>query len=97
MTDQKPAPKQQLVSSKSNASQIQAWTPNDRASVAHALGKIFDVQKQFGKTPAQLKTIIEGFLLGATQRRVLFGLWANICCSVPICQRLTIFARSSIR
>jgi hypothetical protein len=30
-------------------------------NVAKALGKIFEIQKQYGKTVAQLPTIIEGF------------------------------------
>jgi hypothetical protein len=59
--DQRAESKQQLISSKTILPQPKAWNSNDRANVAAALGKVFDLQKQFGKTTSQLKTIIEGF------------------------------------
>ena len=71
--------------------QSKGWTPNDRISVARALGKVFDVQKQFGKTPAQLQTIIEGFCW-ALQRYPAgksYGRLVSIFCSVLICQHHT--------
>lgn len=61
MAEQKQVPTQSLSLPKSNSQQPQAWEPNECISLAQALGKVFDVQKQFGKTPGQLKTIIEGF------------------------------------
>jgi hypothetical protein len=61
MSDQKPAPTSLPTLSKESGLARKSWTPVDRINVAAALGKVFDIQKQFGKTPAQLKTIIEGF------------------------------------
>ena len=59
--DQKQALTQSHSLSQSREQHPQIWTSNERISVAQALSKVFDVQKQFGKTPAQLKTIIEAF------------------------------------
>jgi hypothetical protein len=61
MGEEKQAAKSLPTLSTGSALQCKGWTPNDRITVATALGKVFDVQKQFGKTPGQLHTIIEGF------------------------------------
>jgi hypothetical protein len=61
MAEQKQAQTSLPTLSKENGLQRKFWTPDDRINVAAALGKVFDIQKQFGKTPTQLKTIIEGF------------------------------------
>src|SRR3984957_10747084 len=37
------------------------WTDGEKIKLAGAIGQVFDLQKQFGKTPGQLKNIIDGF------------------------------------
>ena len=59
--DQRAEQKQQLITSKTNLPQSKVWNSNDKANIAAALGKVFDLQKQYGKTASQLHTIIEGF------------------------------------
>jgi hypothetical protein len=37
------------------------WTPDDKRGLAETIGRVFDLQKQFGKTTAQLENIVAGF------------------------------------
>lgn len=53
------ARKQSNVSSTSSTI---PWRPEDKKSLAIIIGRVFDLQKQFGKQTAQLETIVEGFL-----------------------------------
>ena len=52
------------------------WKPDDKKTLAVVIGRIFDLQKQFGKTTGQIENIIEGFCW-AMQRypveRVIWG------------------------
>jgi hypothetical protein len=51
-------------SRKSSKGGIQAqspWTLDDKKSLAVVIGRVFDLQKQFGKTTGQLENIVEGF------------------------------------
>lgn len=38
------------------------WKPEDKASLALAIGRTFDLQKNYGKTTGQLENIVAGFL-----------------------------------
>lgn len=38
------------------------WQPAEKASIARVIGRVFDLQKQYGKTTSQLETIVDGFL-----------------------------------
>lgn len=38
------------------------WKPEEKKSLAIIIGRVFDLQKQFGKQTTQLETIVEGFL-----------------------------------
>lgn len=37
------------------------WTPSEKASLAIVIGRVFDLQKQYGKTTDQLENIVAGF------------------------------------
>jgi hypothetical protein len=52
---------QKPLTNTSKGSAPAPWTPDDKASLATEIGRVFDVQKQFGKTTAQLANVIEGF------------------------------------
>lgn len=54
------APKQSSSSLKSGTPE--PWKPEEKKTLALALGKVFDLQKQFGKTTGQLENIVEGFI-----------------------------------
>lgn len=42
-------------------SEVKAWEPSEKASLAEVIGRVFDLQKQFGKTTGQLENIVAGF------------------------------------
>lgn len=42
-------------------SEISAWKPSDKAALAIVIGRVFDLQKQYGKTAAQLETMVDGY------------------------------------
>lgn len=49
---------------KSHVNTVQAktkWTSDEKAQLAVVLGHVFEVQKQYGKSPASIKTLVEGF------------------------------------
>lgn len=37
------------------------WSSENKAELAVMIGQVFDLQKQYGKTPDQLTTIVRGF------------------------------------
>lgn len=64
------------------------WKPIDKASFASAISRVFDLQKQFGKTTAQLENIVEGFawvLKDYPVEKVIWGLgqYMKINCDIP--------------
>lgn len=53
------------------------WSPEDKKSFAKIIGRIFDLQKQFGKNTAQLENVVEGFLWALNAypiNKVIYGL-----------------------
>lgn len=48
--------------SKVTASTPATLSDNEKQKFAAMLSKVFDLQKQFGKTPSQLNNIVDGFL-----------------------------------
>jgi len=38
-----------------------SWTPEEQSSLAVVLGRVFDLQKQYGKTSEQVNNIVAGF------------------------------------
>lgn len=44
------------------SSAVVVWHDTDKASLAILIGRVFDLQKQYGKTTAQLENIIAGFI-----------------------------------
>lgn len=61
MKSQEQDQKQLTTTSKSSLPQQISWNPQDKAQLASVIGKVFDLQKQFGKTTTQLENIIDGF------------------------------------
>lgn len=41
--------------------EVKSWEPNEKASLAEVIGRVFDLQKQFGKNTGQLENIVAGF------------------------------------
>ena len=74
--DRRVVSKQLPATSKNNALVTDGWKPSERAMVAAALGKVFDIQKAFGKTAGQLHTIIEAFCWGLRKYRADRVVWA---------------------
>lgn len=75
--ERKPEPKKAIASQKNTVLKSTPWTPSDKANLAEALGKVFDLQKQFGKTHAQLGSMVEGYawvLADYPMERVIWGL-----------------------
>lgn len=48
-------------SSKNGIQTQELWTPEKKKTLAVVIGRVFDLQKQFGKTTGQLENIVEGF------------------------------------
>lgn len=68
-------------SSLQKASEKRIWTSTEKTSLALAIGRVFDLQKQYGKTAEQLKTVIEGFcwaLQGSDPEKVIAALQVYI-------------------
>jgi hypothetical protein len=40
---------------------VRPWEANEKAKLTEVLGRVFDLQKQYGKTPAQLENLVAGF------------------------------------
>jgi hypothetical protein len=40
---------------------VKPWAAEEKASLAVVIGRVFDLQKQFGKTTGQLENIVAGF------------------------------------
>src|SRR6185437_6515150 len=74
--DRRVVSKQLPATSKNSALVTDGWKPSERAMVAAALGKVFDIQKAFGKTAGQLHTIIEAFCWGLRKYRADRVVWA---------------------
>lgn len=48
--------------SKSESSKIiEKWTNQDKAKLALVMGRVCSLQRQYGKTPGDLETLVEGF------------------------------------
>lgn len=50
------------IASQKKSVEVKIWAQDDAASLAVVIGRVFDLQKQYGKTPAQLESIVAGFL-----------------------------------
>lgn len=62
MENRNQVPKQSKELSKVGTQNLIQWSSDDRKTLAVVIGRVFDLQKQFGKTTSQLENIIEGFI-----------------------------------
>jgi hypothetical protein len=43
------------------SSEVKPWVAEEKASLAVVIGRVFDLQKQFGKSTGQIENIVAGF------------------------------------
>lgn len=61
MPDQEPMKDIALQKNIARRQERKIWNPQEKASLAVTIGRVFDLQKQYGKTTSQLENLVEGF------------------------------------
>lgn len=67
---------QALAKQPASQKNISIWKPQDKANIAMVIGRVFDLQKAYGKTAGQMETMIDGFcwaLKDYDPERVIWG------------------------
>lgn len=57
-----PKPSKELSIKSTPSHNAITWSQDDRKKLAVVIGRVFDLQKQYGKNAGQLQNIVDGFL-----------------------------------